>query len=103
MCITYEKYNDFIQILVNLDGIFFFKYLIIFSLSHCSKFDLVPPPPGWSQHEMEAPFAVPPHLQGDAAQIENSYSDGLNMFSFSPVTAPQPQIDLQAVTDYVSS
>ena len=52
---------------------------------------------------MEAPFAIPPHLQGDVAQLEASYTGGLNMFSFSPVTAPQPQIDLKAVTDYVSS
>lgn len=67
------------------------------------KFELVPPPPGWSQHEMEAPFAIPAHLQGDAAQLEANYRGDLNMFSFSPVTAPQPQIDLKAVTDYVSS
>ena len=52
---------------------------------------------------MEAPFAIPVHLQGDAAQLEANYRGGLNMFSFSPVTAPQPQIDLKAVTDYVSS
>ncbi|CAH3172288.1 unnamed protein product [Porites lobata] len=68
------------------------------------KFEFVPPPPGWSQHEMEAPFAIPPHLQGDVAQLEASYAGGLNtMFSFSPVTAPPPQIDLKAVTDYVST
>ena len=71
---------------------------------NCSKFEFVPPPPGWSQHEMEAPFAIPPHLQGDVAQLEASYAGGLNtMFSFSPVTAPPPQIDLKAVTDYVST
>ena len=53
---------------------------------------------------MEAPFAIPPHLQGDVAQLEASYAGGLNtMFSFSPLTAPPPQIDLKAVTDYVAT
>ena len=75
-----------------------------FSFFYCSKFEFVPPPPGWSQHEMEAPFAIPPHLQGDVAQLEASYAGGLNtMFSFSPVTAPPPQINLKAVTDYVAT
>ncbi|XP_078381273.1 uncharacterized protein LOC144664036 isoform X2 [Oculina patagonica] len=68
------------------------------------KFDLVPPPPGWSQQEMEAPFAIPPHLQGDAAEFEASYrAMDSNVFSFSPGTAPVPNIDLKAVTEYVSS
>lgn len=71
---------------------------------HKGKFNLGPPPPGWSQHEMEAPFAIPPHLQEDTAQFEASYmQQGLKMFSVPPVTFPQPEINLQAVTDYVSS
>ena len=70
----------------------------------CSKFDLVPPPPGWSQQEMEAPFAIPPHLQGDAAELEASYRAlDSEMFPFSPGPAPLPTIDLKAVTEYVSS
>ena len=53
---------------------------------------------------MEAPFAIPAHLQGDAAHLEAHYRDGgLTVFSTPPVTVPQPQIDLKAVTDYVSS
>ena len=53
---------------------------------------------------MEAPFAIPPHLQEDTAQFEASYmQQGLKMFSVPPVTFPQPEINLQAVTDYVSS
>lgn len=54
---------------------------------------------------MEAPFAIPPYLQGDAAQLEAEYhrQDNLNMFSDTPVTAPPQQIDLKSVTDYVSS
>lgn len=53
---------------------------------------------------MEAPFAIPPHLQGDAAEFEASYRAlDSNMLSFSPGTAPLPNIDLKAVTEYVSS
>ena len=53
---------------------------------------------------MEAPFAIPPHLQGDAAEFEASYKAmDSQMFLFSPSTAPMPTIDLKAVTEYVSS
>lgn len=58
---------------------------------------------------MEAPFAIPAHLQGDAAELEASYmAMDPATFSFSLSTAappppPPPQIDLKAVTEYVSS
>lgn len=84
-------------------------------LSFCSKYDFVTPPPGWSQQEMEAPFAIPAHLQGDAAELDASFmamNPATFSFSFSAASTPPPpppppppalQIDLKAVTDYVSS
>ena len=73
-----------------------------------SKFELVPPPPGWSQQEMEAPFAIPPHLQDSAAELEASYkglaSDMLSTSSAPPPPPPPPpSIVVGAVTEYVSS
>ena len=89
-------------------------------LSFCSKFDFVTPPPGWSQQEMEAPFAIPAHLQGDAAELDASFmvmdpatfSFSLSAAAPPPLPPPPPPppppsppllIDLKAVTEYVSS
>ena len=59
---------------------------------------------------MEAPFTIPAHLQGDAAELEASYmAMDPATFSFSLSTAAPPppppplQIDLKEVTEYVSS
>ena len=79
--------------------------LILFislSFFRCSKFELVPPPPGWSQQEMEAPFAIPPHLQAKASQLEAGFMDS-DMFTFTSGKGPAPKIDVKAVTEYVSS
>ena len=57
---------------------------------------------------MEAPFAIPAHLQGDAAELDASFmAMDPATFSFALSAAapppPPPQIDLKAVTEYVSS
>ena len=64
---------------------------------------------------MEAPFAIPAHLQGDAAELDASFlamdpatfSFSLNAAAHPPPPPPPPspplQINLKAVTDYVSS
>ena len=63
---------------------------------------------------MEAPFAIPAHLQGDAAELDASFM-AMNPATFSfPLSAAAPpppppppppplQIDLKAVTEHVSS
>ena len=57
---------------------------------------------------MEAPFAIPAHLQGDAAELDASFmAMDPATFSFALSAAapppPPPQIDLKAVTEYVST
>lgn len=64
---------------------------------------------------MEAPFAIPAHLQGDAAELDASFmamDPATFTFSLSAAAPPPPppppppaplQVDLKAVTEYVSS
>ena len=76
--------------------------MIFFFFLH-SKFDVVTQPPGWSQQEVEAPFAIPPHLQDSAAELEASYKMEAASDIISTSLPPPPSISLEAVTEYVSS
>ena len=52
---------------------------------------------------MEAPFAIPPHLQDEAADFEASYR-AMNMFpSSSSSFSLSERPDVKNVTEYVST
>lgn len=52
---------------------------------------------------MEAPFAIPPHLQDSAVELEASYKMEVASDIISTSLPPPPSISLEAVTEYVSS
>ncbi|XP_067046074.1 E3 ubiquitin-protein ligase TTC3-like isoform X3 [Acropora muricata] len=72
-----------------------------------SKFNFVPPPPCWSQHEMEGPFAMDTEIQRMSAKMEaarNLWLGSGNLFPQHSSTGPQqPDVGLDEVVDYVTS